>query len=70
MAPAHWPQKDAKKMTIREFLKNILQKSREFEASAKDSGDYAKALKQQGVIEITELIFLELNNSYLMDQEI
>ncbi len=57
-------------MTIREFLTNVLQRNREMEASAKKDSDYGKALMKRGAIEITELIFLELNNSRLMDKEI
>jgi hypothetical protein len=40
------------------------------EEQAKNDGDYGKCLKKQGAIEITELIFMELNNSHLFDQEI
>lgn len=57
-------------MTIREFLTNVLQRTREWEMSAKNDGDYAKALKKQGAIEIVELIFNELHQSRLMDEEI
>ena len=57
-------------MTIREFLTNILQRTREMEASARNDGDYGKALKKQGAVEITELIFMELNSSRLFDEEI
>jgi len=57
-------------MTIREFLTTILQRTREWEISARDDGDYGKALKKQGAVEITELIFTELNKSKLFDQEI
>jgi len=57
-------------MTIREFLTNILQRNREMEQEAKQHGDYAKALKKQGAIEIAEVIFLEFNGSLMMDKEI
>ncbi len=57
-------------MTIREYLTNILQRTREMEVSAKSDSNYGKALKQQGAIEITELIFMQFINSQLMDKEI
>ncbi len=57
-------------MTIREFLTTILQRNHEMEERARGDSDYAKALKKQGAIEITELIFMELNNSPLFDKEI
>jgi hypothetical protein len=57
-------------MTIREFLTNILKRNREIEEQAKNDGDYGKCLKKQGAIEISELIFMELNKSHLFDKEI
>ena len=57
-------------MTIREFLTTILQKNREMESRARNNNDYAKALEKRGAIEITELIFMEFNQSHLMDREI
>ena len=57
-------------MTIREFLTTVLQRNREMEIKAKIKKDYAKALKKQGAIEITEMIFHGLHKSHLFDQEI
>ena len=57
-------------MTIREFLTFILDRNREMVDSARDVGDFAKALEKQGAIEVTELIFTELKKSPLFDKEI
>ncbi len=58
------------KMTIREFLTMVLDRNRDMIDSARDTGDFAKALKKQGAIEIVEVIFMELNKSRLFDEEI
>lgn len=57
-------------MTIREFLTVVLEKNRQMEIDAKNQGDYAKALKKQGAVEITELIYSELDDSPLFDKKI
>lgn len=57
-------------MTIKEFLTNILQRNREMVAQAKESEDFMKAVKSQGAIEITELIWFELYKSDLFEKEI
>lgn len=56
-------------MTLREYFKELLVRSRHREEAAKKEADYAKALKIQGTIDVLEAMYVELNTSELFDMK-